>query len=65
MIELMIVQSMGGNEGHYAHIDSTELFYDYENYKHHEGNKAELISYIEETIENDWQDEVKTTFIRA
>src|SRR5213080_4357086 len=65
MIELMIVKSMGGNEGHYNHIDTTELFYNYENHKQHEGNKAELIAFIEETIENDWQDEVQVTFRRA
>jgi hypothetical protein len=65
MIELMIVKSMGGNEGHYAHISSTDLFYNYEYYKHHEGNKAELIGYIEDTIENNWQEEVQVTFRRA
>jgi hypothetical protein len=65
MIELMIVKSMGGNEGHYNHIDTTELFYNFENSKNDEGNKAELIAYIEETIENDWQDEEEVTFRRA
>ncbi|MCT1389892.1 hypothetical protein M4D76_16470 [Peribacillus frigoritolerans] len=54
MVELMIVKAFGGNEGHYEHISSTPYFYNYEYYKHHEGNKAELIGYIEETIENDW-----------
>ena len=56
MVELMIVKAFGGNEGHYEHISSTPYFYNYEYYKHHEGNKAELIGYIGETIENDWTD---------
>lgn len=65
MVELMIVKSFGGNEGHFEHINSTELFYNYEYYKHHEGNKAELIAYIEKTIKNDWTDEVTMTIVRG
>lgn len=64
MVELMIVKAYGGNDGHYKHIDSTELFYNYEHYEGEE-HKTELIDYIKLTIENDWTDEVKHTFIRA
>lgn len=54
MVELMIVKSYGGNEGHYEHISSTPYFYNYESYPEMKGNKVDLTGYIQDTIENDW-----------
>lgn len=63
-IELLIVKAFGGNEGHYTHVSSTDLFYNYEYYDV-ESYKKELIDYIKLTIENDWTDEVNITFING
>lgn len=60
-IEFLIVKGLGGNEGHFTHIDSTDLFYHYE-YEARAGAKEELIDYIKLTIENNWTDEVGITF---
>lgn len=56
-VELAIVKSMGGNKGHYAHISSTDKFYDYE-WKDYANAKQELLEYIALTIENNWTNEV-------
>lgn len=63
-VERMIVTAYGGDEGHYRHINSTELFYNYVTYDGEE-HYEELIEYIKLTIENDWTDEVEHTLIRA
>lgn len=60
-IELLIVKAFGGNEGHFTHIDSTDLFYHYK-YEARAGAKEELIDYIKLTIENNWTDEVSINF---
>lgn len=58
MAERMIVQAYGGNDGHYAHVASSNLFCNYESRKTDEAKK-ELIDYIKLTIDNDWTDEVE------
>lgn len=66
-VELLIVKALGGNEGHYAHIDSTELFYTYKNCDKAVAadEKNELIDYIKLTIENGWTEDVGSIFRRA
>ncbi|MEB1806022.1 MAG: hypothetical protein LPK26_01765 [Bacillaceae bacterium] len=62
--ELLIVKAFGGNEGHYTHIDSTDMFYNYEYYEI-AGTKGGLIDYIKLTIENDWTEEVSMIIING
>lgn len=66
-VELLIVKALGGNEGHYAHIDSTELFYAYKRCDKADAadEKNELIDYIKLTIENDWTENVGIIFNKA
>ncbi|MCU7667542.1 hypothetical protein [Bacillus thuringiensis] len=63
-VEIMIVESFGGNEENYRHIEGTELFY---NYKWTEGrdHKKELVDYINRTVENNWTNEIGATIVRA
>jgi hypothetical protein len=63
-LELLIVKWYGGNKGHYTHIASTELFYNYRTYVG-ENHKTELVDYIQLTIKENWIDEVECHFIRA
>lgn len=64
MIELLIIKAFGGNERHYKHIHSTELFYNYRCYSE-EYHKEELVDYIKLTIKEDWQEEVECHFIQG
>jgi len=63
-IEFLSVKAFGGNEGHFTHIESTDLFYNYE-YREIPEAKEELIEYIKSTIENDWTHEVGMIFVRG
>lgn len=47
-LEKMIVRAYGGNEDHYKHISSTELFWEYQD---KQIPRSELVDYIELTIE--------------
>ncbi|WP_100012302.1 hypothetical protein [Lentibacillus sediminis] len=61
-VELLIVKAYGGNEEHYRHISSTELFHNYEWYAGEEHRK-ELVEYIKLTVENNWTNEVGITIL--
>ncbi len=50
---LLIIKEYGGNEGHHAHVYSTDLFYNYEYYQRAYA-KEELIDYIKSAIQHDW-----------
>lgn len=63
-LEYLIVKAIGGNEGHYNHINSIDLFYKYE-YCDISDAKEELIEYIKLTIENDWTEDVGIIFKKA
>lgn len=55
--ELAIIKSLGGHEGHYEHITSTDYFYNYRERKSQDA-KEKLIDYIKKAIERNWTEEV-------
>jgi hypothetical protein len=63
-VERLIVLAFGGNEGHFKHISSTDLFYKYNAYEEDE-HKKELVDYIKLTISEDFTDEIEIRFIRG